>query len=279
MRFLKIPPWVIGFRDKVTIFIDKIDKNLILPLIKHLVDFLSKRIEPEIKDESLFDWKKKALDDFVFWLKDLPDSPPPGEGTTMDSCDLYTLLSEFSALRQEIKMQNREQNKTLKALNPLIDAYKDSANLFQDSAKLFQKSADFFKNRSKGLAELEERIRRSSEKKTVMPFLDIRDALIRGHKASLAAAESKSFFRRRCQEIEGIIEGYEMAIRRFDHTLALFDIHPVKTIGEPFDPKTMKAVDKGSNPEMEKGVVIEERISGFVREDEVLKTAEVVVNE
>ena len=48
-------------------------------------------------------WKQKALVDFKNWLDDLPDTQPVAEDPHMDACDLYTLLSEFSALRQEIR--------------------------------------------------------------------------------------------------------------------------------------------------------------------------------
>ncbi|CAN2041247.1 molecular chaperone GrpE [Candidatus Magnetomoraceae bacterium gMMP-15] len=212
---------------------------------------------------NLSGWKKDALKDFTSWLEDISDKYQFDEAPLPDSCDLYTLLSEFSALRQEIKIQNREQSKALKTHNSFINAYRETADLFKD--------------RSKKLAELEKNISKSSEKRAVMPFLDIRDALVRGRDAGLNLSESHSSHQK-IEEIEGIVEGYEMAIRRFDRALALLDIYPTNSVGRPFDPKIMKAVDKTYLPDMEKNMVIEEQLSGFIRDEEVLRTAEVIVN-
>jgi len=217
--------------------------------MKWNVHFFSKKLGQRIEGgDSLTDWKQMAMKDFRFWLEDLPDDSPAGEDAMMDSCDLYTLLSEFSGLRQEIKLQNRVEG-------------------------------------------LEERIRQSSEKRAVMPFLDVRDSLIRGQNACLYLAEairelskSKGFFRsvpkgidEIIEGIDGIVEGYEMAVRRFDSALELVDIRPVDAVGQAFDAKTMKAVGRRPVPDMEEGMVIEEHLSGFIREDEVVRTAEVVV--
>ncbi len=241
------------------------------------VHFFSTKLGERIEDgQDLTEWKQTALKDFRFWLEDIPDAVP-GETADMDSCDLYTLLSEFSGLRQEIKMQNREQNKTLQTLSSFIGAY--------------QETFEVFKERAEDLATLEERIRQASEKRAVMPFLDVRDSLARGHHgcrdlagAIREVANAKGLFRsapKGMNEIvdgmDGITEGYEMALRRFDRALALVNIRPMETLGQPFDPKTMKAVGRRVAADADEGTVIEEHLSGFVREDEVIRTAEVIV--
>ncbi|QTA86015.1 nucleotide exchange factor GrpE [Desulfonema magnum] len=245
------------------------------------IRFFSRKMQKRLNGyqyQNLPDWKLKALEDFKFWLEDIPNTRPAGENADMDSCDLYTLLSEFSALRQEIRIQNREQNKAVETLNSFIGTYQEIWQVFKD--------------RSEDISELEERIRQSSEKRAIIPFLNVRDTLVRGLKAGKELADateelakSKGLFRsvpKGMDEItagmEGIIEGYEMAIRRFDRALELANIYPVDTVGEPFDPKTMKAVGKQSDPETEEGLVIEEQLSGFVRDDEIIRTAEVIVN-
>jgi len=40
----------------------------------------------------------------------------------------------------------------------------------------------------------------------------------------------------------------------------------------------MRAVGQGNDPQKEAGIVIEEQVGGFVRQDEVIRTAEVIVN-
>lgn len=244
------------------------------------VRFFSKKIREQIDTyQDLPEWKQTALRDFKFWLEDLPDRLPDSKGGITDECDLYTLLSEFSALRYEIKTQNKEQSKTLETLGSFIGAY--------------QETFDLFKEKTGQLAELEERIRYASERKAVIPFLDVRDALIRGWKASRELSEalqdlalkSKGFFRslpKGTDEIiegmKGIAEGYEMAVRRFDRALELVEIYPLDALGQPFDPKTMKAAGKRAEPEKEPGTVLEEHLSGFTRKGEVIRIAQVIVN-
>jgi len=219
---------------------------------------------PESGKAALADWKQKALADFTDWLQALPDSPPAAETATADSCDLYTLLSEFSALHQEIKLQNREQHRS-------IQTFADMSEAYQKSMQLFEKSVS-------GIDQLEARIRENAEQKALQPFLEVRDALIRGRGAARAAIEKKRWYRPGPHGLEAIAEGYDMAIRRFDRALSYANITPVPATGQPFDPKTMKAVGRRAEPDKAEGLVLEEQTGGFLKNDALLRTAEVIVN-
>ena len=236
------------------------------PILRGSARFLLKITEPRRQDPpSATEWKQKALADFSKWLEDLPENDPVDGRVVMDGCDLYTMLTEFAALRQEIRLQTREQHKTLKIQEALIDDHRQIVNLY--------------KNRIDKIDRLEATIRNSTEKKTVLPFLDIRDALVRGLAAARNACGSRGFFRRPPKGIQGVVEGYELALRRFDRALAVVDIRPVLTVGRPFDPACMRAVDRRKIPEKAPGIVLEECVCGFIRSDDVIRPAEVVVNE
>ncbi|MBW2568454.1 MAG: nucleotide exchange factor GrpE [Deltaproteobacteria bacterium] len=229
--------------------------------------FLSANVKsypPESTEVPANKWKEKAVEDFQVWLRELPEEMPVNRNIDMDSCDLYTLLMEFTALRQEIKFQNREQNNMLRMQQSFIDSLKETLTLLKD--------------RTSKLETLEERIRLISEKKAVLPFLDIRDGLIRGLKAAKAAAATRRLFVRPPHGIEGIVEGYEMALRRFDRALTYVGITPVTALNRPFNPVTMRAVGQESDPQKEAGIVIEEQVGGFVRQDEIIRVSEVIVN-
>ncbi len=243
-----------------------IDRRFIIPVYQWIIRFFSGRLGKRIEGgDGLPDWKQDAIRDFRLWLEDLPEPVPTEEGRIPEGCDLFTLMAEFISLRKEIQMQNREQWKSLQNLDAIIDAYHDAA--------------DLFKERTRDIGQLEERVRRASEKRAVMPFLEIRDALSRGLSAAREVAASKSILRSSPKGIDGVVEGYEMALRRFDRALSLVGVTPVETVGRTFDARTMKAVDKRSETGQDKGVVIQEQLSGFVRDDEVVRYAEVVVNE
>jgi len=205
-------------------------------------------------------WKQNALDDFADWLKHLPQAPEQAP-VSADNCDLFTLLREFSALRQEIKFQNREQHLSLQSLTNLQSDYERALQTFNTAVT----SIDNMRGTVLDQAEL----------KIAMPFLDIRDALVRG----LAAAQfSDHLSGDRHPGMAGIVQGYEMALRRFDRALAQIDIQTIATVGRPFDAAEMKAVGTACQHEQAAGVVLEEHLSGFKRNGRVIRTAEVIVN-
>ena len=238
---------------------------------------------PDSKSDSMVTaagWKETALTDFKTWLDDLPEEKPrPGgmakDGVSpdsmqpndiqMDACDLYTLLSEFAALRQEIKLQNREQNNAIRIHGDLVENTMEYATLFRA--------------RTQNLESLEERISTACETRTVEQFFDIRDALVRGLEAVRSALDKGIYFRRSSRRrIEGVAEGYEMALRRFDRILIKFGITPVVSIGKLFNPSFMRAVGKRNGPKNKKNIVLEEHLGGFVKGEEILRIAEVIVN-
>lgn len=213
-------------------------------------------------------WKTEVLEEFKSWLSDVDSETHPSLSISPDSCDFYTLLSEFTALRQEIKMQNREQHRTLKSLNSI-----------QSMVQSYQETMAMFNNKTKQIETLEKNIRRDCEKRTTEYFFDIRDALIRGRDACVKISAKRRFFRPAPKNLESIQEGYDMAIRKFDAAIALVDIHPVETTDVPFDPATMQALETKPVKNIEKGTVIETISGGFKRENEVLRLARVIVAE
>lgn len=211
-------------------------------------------------------WKEEALEDFKLWLSEIPSADPPVKSVTPDTCDLYTMMSQFIALRQEIKLQNREQHRTSTALSGVKDVTDNYGQIF----KLFQE-------RTSQLAQLEQNIRLNCEKRSGSHFFDVRDSLVRGQQASVEIAAKRGLFTRPPKGIESICEGYEMAINRFDKALSMLDIEPVVTHQMPFNPETMKAVESREVRGVEDGTVLETVSGGFVRGKEVLCHAKVVV--
>lgn len=246
-------------------FFRRIDEEILLPILTWFWKLLSRRVAPERHKKKMVhaDWKTEALEDFRQWLAEIPDTFPPSESATPDSCDLFTLLSEFSALRQEIRLQNRQVTKSKSTMD-------EAVSILQDSAQLF-------KTKSHQLDLLHEKIRVSCEKKTVANFFDVRDALVRGKAAVNKIVKNKTFLRPLPKGMDGALEGYEMAIRRMDKALLALNVQPIETVGRPFDPKTMKAIDKKADTGVDTGIVIQEVSGGFIRGDEILKTAHVIV--
>jgi len=210
------------------------------------------------------DWKSLVLQDFQRWLENLPEDMIAYDDAGKAGCDWHTLLAEFTALRQEVRLQNREQAKVTRDLATV--------------AEVGETTIELFRRHTEGLSSLEERSRQAAERRCLLLFLDVRDALERGHDAAARIAGSRGLFRRPPRGIEGVVRGYEMAIERFDRALAQAGVHLIETVGHIFDADRMRAVETRTVDSVADGMVVEELLTGFVRGDEVLRPAEVVVN-
>jgi molecular chaperone GrpE (heat shock protein) len=225
------------------------------------------------------DWKQQALEEFRQWLDSMTASSPAPEqeqeqGTA--PCDLRDLFAELAALRQEVRLQNREQSRAGRELASAAARYDAIDRVLE--------------RRDEELAAFEDRVSRAAENRCLLPVLDLRDALVRGRDAAVGLRKAgtkgrkgrrkgaRKLLRRMQPGIAGVIEGYELAIRRCDRMLAQFGVHAVPTVAARFDARTMHAVDTRQVKQQAEGVVVEEYVSGFVRDGAVLRLAEVAVN-
>ena len=211
------------------------------------------------------DWKQDALEDFRQWLDAFEEESPEDGEPEPAECDLHDLFAEFAALRQEVRLQNREQSRAGRELAKAAAVYETAAAVAQ--------------RREEDLAALEIRVSRAAEDRCLRAVLEVRDALVRGREAAVALRDRpRGLFQRPPQGIAGVAEGYELALRRFDRMLSGFGVRPVQTAGHPFDSRTMHAVEARRVEGVEDGTVVEELRSGFVRDGEVLRLADVAVN-
>ena len=210
------------------------------------------------------DWKQRALDDFRQWLDAAGEEPAEHGEPDAGDCDLRDLFAEFAALRQEIRLQNREQARAGRELAAAAERYDAAANRAERCDET--------------LAAFEKRVSRTAEDRCLLETLEVRDALVRGRDAAVRLRDRPRLFRRPPRGAAGVVQGYELAISRFDRMLSRFDVRPVQTAGRPFDSRVMHAVEARRVDRIDDGVVVEELRSGFVRHDDVLRLADVAVN-
>ena len=246
---------------------------------------------PEVRS-GVDDWKQQALADFGLWLEDLDEPPPAGEpDPDAAPCDLRDLFAELAALRQEVHLQNREQARARRELAATADRYGEAERVLEA--------------RDRELAAFESRVARAAENRCLLPVLEVRDALVRGRAAAVGLRKAadkgdrggkagrggkggkggkgrrkrvRKRLRRMQRGIAGVIDGYELAVRRCDRMLARFGVRGVPAVGVRFDARTMHAVDARRVKQQAEGVVVEEYVGGFVRDGAVLRLAEVAVN-
>ena len=227
------------------------------------------------------DWKTRALADFSDWLDGLDQAPPEflpenlADQSESDSRsasqdtgspvgpDLYTLLSEFVSLKKEIQVQTREQSRNLRGLQNFNAFAGEGRQLLDDLARQVSR-----------MGALEDKLREETTADILQAFLDIRDSLARGTAARNRV--TAPFVRQK--KMHALLDGYQIALNKFDQALLRLETTPISTTGRPFDPDTMTAVDTCHVPDMPQGVVTQEISGGFLRRGKVLRHARVVVN-
>ncbi len=227
------------------------------------------------------EWKTRALADFSDWLNSLDQAPPEAlpqdpvdqkEATIAPALqdtgipggpDLYTLLSEFVSLKKQIQVQTREQSRNLQGLKDFNTFAGEGRQILNDLSRQVSR-----------MGALEDKLREETTADILQAFLDIRDALARGTAARTRV--TAPFVRQK--KIHALLDGYQIALNKYDQALLRLETTPISTTGKPFDPDTMTAVDTCHVPDMPQGVVTQEISGGFVRRGKVLRHARVVVN-
>jgi len=191
-----------------------------------------------------------------------PDAPPDiPKGTP----DLFSLLAEVAALKNEVKLESRQVKTALDEFRGLFEALQ-SANTRLEQEQQRRR-------------EQERGARTRERKELLLDLLELRDRLDAGH-GSAAGYRPKGLFGRRQARgfAAAMAEGLAMNLRRLDETLARRGVRPLPALGEPFDPHRMHAAELAFDPKIPVGQVIAERRSGFLLDGELLRAAEVVVN-
>lgn len=179
--------------------------------------------------------------------------------------DLFTLLAELAALKNEVKLESRHVKTALDEFRGLFD------NLREANTKL----ADERERRFEQMRVAD----RAGWRDMLLELLDLRDRLEAGKdQAERFRPDWFARNRRATRLISSMAEGMGMNLRRFDEVLARRGVRRLPTIGQPFDPHSMHAAELAQNPQWANGAVIDERRSGWLLHEELLRAAEVVVN-
>jgi molecular chaperone GrpE (heat shock protein) len=227
------------------------------------------------------EWKTRALADFSDWLDGLDQVPPeflpedPADQSETDNRsapqdtgspvgpDLYTLLTEFISLKKQVQIQTREQSRNLQGLKDFNTFAGEGRQILDDLARQVSR-----------MGAMEDKLREETTADILQAFLDIRDSLVRGTAARTRV--TAPFVRQK--KMHALLDGYQIALNKFDQALLRLETTPIPTTGRPFDPDTMAAVDTCHVPDMPQGVITQEISGGFVRRGKVLRHARVVVN-
>lgn len=189
----------------------------------------------------------------------------PAKATEADSPDLYTLLAEQAALKNEVKLESRQIKAALDQFRELFDT------LRQTNTRLGEE----LERQQQGARDQQ----REAERALLLELLELRDRLRAGHDQArryrpglLARRGGAGTF------VAGMADGSAMNLARLDDILVRRGVSPLPSVGQAFDPHTMHAAEVVREAGWEEGEVVSELRTGYLQHNRLLRTAEVIVN-
>jgi molecular chaperone GrpE len=191
------------------------------------------------------------------------EEPPDDPGET---ADLFSVLVEMAALRTEVRTESRLVKEALEQFRGVFDS-------LQASQATLQRELDRARTETRDQA-------RSALRPLLLDVIDLRDRLVAALTLSAAARPRwrDRLWRRDRSGVAAWQEGLRMTLRRLDQVLLDRRVVATQLAGLPFDPRLARAIGTAADSSVAEGTVIKEVRAGFLWDDQVLRTAEVIVS-
>jgi len=209
--------------------------------------------------------KQALIDRFRGYLDTVEDGeePPDDPGET---ADLFSVLVEMAALRSEVRTESRLVKEALEQFRGVFDS-------LQASQATLQRELDRARTQTRDQAQ-------SALRPLLLDVIDLRDRLVAALTLSAAARPRwrDRLWRRDRSGVAAWQEGLRMTLRRLDQVLLDRRVVATQLAGLPFDPRLARAIGTAADSSVAEGTVIKEVRAGFLWDDQVLRTAEVIVS-
>jgi len=182
-----------------------------------------------------------------------------------DAADLYSLLSEMAMLKNEVRLESRQQKGALEELREYGNILREqNERLTFEIEKAREQTA---------------KIQRQTEREFLLELLDLRDRMAAGVEATASRKPSllARFLVSESRFLQSLEEGMGFTFRRMEELLANHRVRPIDCVGLPVDPHIMRVVAVESMSGIPKGQVLKVVRRGFIHDGVLLRTAEVVV--
>ncbi len=210
--------------------------------------------------------KDKLMQQFESFL----DEDQASESTQFDltePADQFSLLAELTTLKAEVKQESRY-------IKEALDQIKTAYQLLQDENERLTEALE--KQRLAQEDEWRGRLRPLLE-----DLLDLCDRMEAGAAMSMNGQPINISWFNRAQvknRLEAMIQGQQMTLQKMTEMLSKLKVTPMQVVGSGLDPHRMKAVDIEKKSQLADGEVISEVRKGYLWDNHLLRTAEVVVN-
>ena len=206
--------------------------------------------------------KQELLERFSRYLDGLDQVPEPEK-----EIDHYRLFTELAGLRNEVRLESRQ-------LKTALDQFRSALDLAQSQHRLL---TDWLQERRDGSAEHHAG---EVDKELLLDLLDLwdrLDAAVRHIERRPKGWRSRVFSGSN-DLLDALHEGLTMLGDRLAAILASRDTRQISCLGQPFDPRTMRAVEVSRRSDLQDGVVCREIRAGFMLGEHPLRHADVCVN-
>ncbi|MCP5110314.1 MAG: nucleotide exchange factor GrpE [bacterium] len=232
---------------------------------------------------------------FEAWLDEAmePEEPPEGlaeeilsalaSGTGKapdEHCDTYSMWAALTAATREVKLQSR--------------SFKQLSDILEPVGQLPGRVEAVLKAHPSAVAEIERQAEIRARRQVLDILLDQRERLRRGlAAASQSAAKMRetprtSWFDRlrpkreealqyAAEALSGLESAYRLNVESLDDALAGMDVREVDCLNQPFDPRTMSAVEVEETGRVPDGTVVAVYRRGYEWRGEVYRAAQVRV--
>jgi molecular chaperone GrpE len=213
--------------------------------------------------------RRQMVEAVAAWLNDLAEAepPPPGVapevmGSSEPTPDLFSMLSQLTALTRETQLQGRATSRLHAELSTALTQLTETMTSPEAIARKLGEA------------------RREARLELVTELLDVRDRFTRGLAEAQRRLESlqgiRAYFGQR-PVLEALVQGNMLARERFDDLLRRLDVQEIPCVGRAFDPTVMQAVEVVQASDLLPGTVLDVFRPGYTSNGRVLRVAEVKV--
>jgi len=183
-----------------------------------------------------------------------------------ETSDLYSIFVEVAGLRSEVRTESR-------LVKEALDQFRGVFDMLQASQANVQQELDRARSAERDQAD-------AALRPLLLDVVDLRDRLFAALKSAAAARPGwlGRLWRRPASGDAAWQEGLRMTLRRLDQVLLDRQVVPVQLVGLPFDPRRARVVATVADSSTADGTVLEEVRAGFLWDDQVLRTADVIVS-
>jgi molecular chaperone GrpE (heat shock protein) len=213
--------------------------------------------------------RRQLIEALEQWLDSAAEAEPLPAGIPVEmetaaapAPDLFSFLSQLTALTRETQLQGRATNRLHTELGGKLETISEQIVSLDTSMRKMSE------------------VRREARLEVVGELLDVRDRFVRGiEEAQRRLAALPAWVARFTQRpvLEAMIQGNLLARERLDEVLRRLDVQEIPCLGKPFDPTLMHATEVAQTTTAPPGVVLEVFRAGYTAGGRVLRFADVKV--